>query len=104
MEHDNVYYINIKPYSFSMPFVEMADRYYRKKGLSIDKEDFIIKMDSYMKKYNYPVVEKSVVETHVDNIISKKIITHLEEFFKRTKNNTTRKKMNSSKHGTRRRR
>jgi len=102
MEHDNVYYINIKPYSFSMPFVEMADRYYRKKGLSIDKEDFIIKMDSYMKKYNYPVVEKSVVETDVDIIVSKKIITHLEAFFKQTRKNTTRKKTGGSKSGTRR--
>ncbi len=104
MEHDNVYYINIKPYAFSMPFEEMADRYYRKNGLSIDKDDFIMKIVSHMKKYNYPVVEKSVVETHVDNIISKKIITHLEEFFKRTKKNTTRKKTAGSTRGTRRKR
>ena len=97
MEHDNVYYINIKPYTFSMPFEEMADRYYCKRNLSMDKEDFIRKIVSNMKKYNYPVVKKSVVETDVDNIISKKIITHLEEFFKRTKKNTTRKKTNRSK-------
>ena len=104
MEHDNVYYINIKPYAFGMPFEEMADRYYRKKELSIDKEDFVRGIVADMKRYNYPVVEKSVIETDIDNIISKKIITHLEEFFKRSKKNTTRKKMGGSKHGTRRKR
>jgi len=104
MEHDNVYYINVKPYTFSMPFEEMADRYYHKKDLSIDKEDFIRKIVSDMKRYNYPVVKKSPVETDVDNIVSKKIIIHLEEFFKRTKNNTTRKKTSRLKSGTRRKR
>jgi hypothetical protein len=104
MEHNNVYYINIKPYTFSMPFDKMADRYHQKKNLSVNKEDFIKEMVSYMEKYNYPVVEKSTIETDVDNIVSKKIITHLEDFFKRTKKKTTRKKMSVSKHGTRRNR
>ena len=85
MEHDNVYYINVKPYTFSMPFEEMADRYYHKKELSIDKEDFIRKIVSNMKRYNYPVVKKSPVETDVDNIVSKKIIFILKNFLNELK-------------------
>ena len=104
MEHDNVYYINIKPYSFSMPFDEMADRYHQKKGLSVSNEEFVRTMVSYMEKYNYPIVKKSLVESEVDDIVSKKIITHLEDFFNRTKKNTTRRKTSASKHGTRRKR
>ena len=104
MEHNNVYYINIKPYTFSMPSDEMAERYYQKKNLPVNKEDFIKEIVSYMEKYNYPVAEKSKVETEVDRIVSKKIITHLEDFFKRTKKKTTRKKTSVSKHGTRRKR
>ena len=104
MEHDNVYYINIKPYSFSMPFDEMADRYHQKKGLSVSNEEFVRTMVSYMERYNYPIVKKSLVESEVDDIVSKKIITHLEDFFNRTKKNTTRRKTIASKYGTRRKR
>ena len=87
-----------------MPFDKMAERYHRNKNLTVNKEDFIKEMVSYMEKYNYPVVEKSKVETDVDRIVSRKIITHLEDFFKRTKKKTTRKKTSVSKHGTRRKR
>ena len=76
MEHDNVYYINLKPYEYSIPFEEMALRYYTKINNKIDKDKFIEFAVNYMKK-NYNYEPKSNDEHNVDKIISKKILTHL---------------------------
>lgn len=95
MEDDNVFYINVKPYTYSFPFEEMAERYYNKypEKINIDKKIFIDKITKYMKLYNYIVTEKSKVETDVDMVIGKKIISHLEIFFKdNIKKKTTKKK------------
>ena len=58
MEHDNVYYINLKPYEYSIPFEEMALRYYTKINNKIDKDKFIEFAVNYMKK-NYKYEPKS---------------------------------------------
>jgi len=94
MEQSNVYYINIKPYTFSMPYRDMAKRYYDKFKSVIDmvEKDFIDTIEIYMKKYNYTVIIKNDVEIDVDKVISKQIMVHLETFFKRSKKNHTIKK------------
>jgi hypothetical protein len=90
MEHPNVFYINVKPYVYNMPFREMAERYYdstntgTNTGTNIiveDKEDFITTIEKFMKRYNYTTVPKEDIEQDVDKIISKTILLHLEEFF-----------------------
>jgi len=86
MEHDNVYYINLKPYEHSISFEEMALRYYNKFNNNfnkIDNDDFVDFAVKYMKS-NYKYNSKSDNEQQIDNIISKKILTHLKEFFKDT--------------------
>ena len=45
-----------------------------------------------MKQYNYHVKHKSQDETDLDKIVSKKIVIHLEEFFKKDKKQNTRKR------------
>ena len=45
-----------------------------------------------MNEYNFTVIDKGEKEKKVDEIISKKIILHLEEFF--NNNNKTRRKRN----------
>ena len=42
MENDNVYYINVKPYHFSMPYSDMAIRYYEEFNPDMDYLDFIL--------------------------------------------------------------
>ena len=37
MEHDNVFYINVKPYTYNIEFKDMAERYYNKIGINMDK-------------------------------------------------------------------
>ena len=94
MNMDNVYYINVKPYIYSMPYEEMAEKYYKhyKDNIKVKKEEFINYIINFMKQYNYPVKHKSQDETDLDKIVSKKIVIHLEEFFKKDKKQNTRKR------------
>jgi hypothetical protein len=104
MNMENVYYINVKPYFYSMPFEEMAEKYYNHKNDAIKndaikndtikakKEEFIEFIVNYMNKYNYSIKIKDKDESELDKIISKKIVIHLEEFFKKNKKQNTRKR------------
>ena len=102
MDKENVYYINIKPYRYSMPFAEMAARYYdlvlskENNGKIILKQNFIDSIVEYMKQYNYMVVKKSIDEENVDKAVSKKLLENLADFLKPTKpaKTNTRKQRN----------
>ena len=98
MDKENVYYINIKPYRYSLPFEEMAERYYdlvisnySYDGPAIGKQNFIKKIVDYMKQYNYMIVNKSLDEENVDKAVSKKLLSNLDEFLKRHRPMNTRK-------------
>ena len=95
MDKENVYYINIKPYRVSIPFEEMATRYYDavlSKIPTIKKPDFVARIVSFMKQYNYMVLPKSLEEKNVDTIVSKKLLSNLEDFLKNERTPNTRKK------------
>jgi hypothetical protein len=97
MQEDNVYYINVKPYVFTMPFEEMAERYYDKYMPSAtadsvsSKKDFINNIVQTMKVYNFIVRPKSAVEQNADKVVSKQLLIHLENFFKKGRSKNTRK-------------
>jgi hypothetical protein len=95
MDKDNVYYINIKPYRVSIPFEEMATRYYDavlRHHSAVLKTDFIAHIVAFMKQFNYMVVKKSEEEEKVDRIVSKQLLANLEEFLKNERSPNTRKK------------
>ena len=93
MEQDNVYYINVKPYTYNLPFEEMADRYFYKflSSMNVVKEDFTKNIVTNMKKYNFIVKSKSDLEQNADKIVSKQLLIHLENFFKKGRSKNTRK-------------
>ena len=94
MEQDNVYYINVKPYIFTMPFEEMAARYfdkYLKKSEPKNKIDFISAIVLSMNTYNFTVRPKSDLEQNADKVVSKQLMIHLEIFFKKGRTKNTRK-------------
>jgi hypothetical protein len=108
MEHENVYYINVKPFWYSLPFSVMSERYYDLKEADLvgagSKADFVKKMNEYTSMYKFSVMEKSDAEKKVDEIVGEKIMSHLEEFFaeKPVVNpypKTIRKKVKRSKKG-----
>lgn len=93
MDKENVYYINIKPYRVSVPFEEMAARYYDAvNNISIGKTDFVNRIVAFMKQYNYMVLPKSAEEEKVDMIVSKKLLFNLEDFLKNERTLQTRKR------------
>lgn len=99
MNKQNVFYINIKPYRCSLSFDEMATRYYNKEigkflSSSINKDSFIKTITNYMKRYNYMVLKKSEIEEKTDKIVSKKLLSYLEEFLQSKKIVMTKKKGN----------
>lgn len=106
MEQDNIYYINVKPYVFTMKFEEMAERYFDK-YLQISeagkKEEFIRFIVQNMKSYNFIVRPKSDIEHKTDKVISKQLLIHLENFFKKGRVKNTRKYKNKVKHKSTRR-
>lgn len=102
MNHDNVYYINVKPYFYSLPYKTMAERYYDSHQIkNTTKEDFIKAIVTNMSKYNFTVIPKNDLELEVDKVISKQIIFHLEKFFKKGRSQNTRKKRNLKIQNTR---
>ena len=91
MEHDRVYYINVKPYHYSMPYEAMAETYWQRYPVEdLDEAAFKKKVIAYMRRFNYTVTDKSDTEQQVDEIVSKKILTYLETFFKKTPSPTLR--------------
>jgi len=88
MTHENVYYIHVKPYVHDLSFEEMIARFKSseigKKILSTDelKEEFIPIIMKHFKRYAYNCIKKNEDEYEVDKIITKKIMIHLQTFFK----------------------
>tara|TARA_B100000902_G_scaffold2500_1_gene3166 strand:- start:2607 stop:3404 length:798 start_codon:yes stop_codon:yes gene_type:complete len=83
MKHERVFYINVKPYVYSIPFKTMAERYYDNSIIEENKEEFVSTIEKCMNRYGYKTISKDELEQDVDMVISKKIMLHLEDFFNR---------------------
>jgi hypothetical protein len=95
MISDNVYYINVKPYVYSLPFETVIERLLNSKILHNeikDKHIFKIFLLESMNKYKNKFHVKSNDEYNIDKILSKKILEHLHTFFKTQYPDTTIKK------------
>lgn len=102
MEDNNVYYINVKPYTHSMRFEVMANRFYDNTHIDMKKSDFVKQTVDFMNRYSYTVTPKSKMEQDVDQVITKQIMFHLEDFFKQgsSKMTQTLKKRSNRKRRT----
>ena len=88
MEHGQVYYINVKPYVHQLSVQMLIDRFIQSPVLrstirSVD--DFGQGIAKLMHRFQSVYVPKDPMEQEIDTIISKKIMKHLNEFFKGTK-------------------
>ena len=103
MKHSNVFYINVKPYTYSYAFNDMAEMYYNKYSSKLMQSEDLTKfkkhIHGFMSDYNYDVITKEEKEMKVDKVISKKLLHHLKKFLatsvktkkKRKKKNITQK-------------
>ena len=105
MANDNVYYINIKPYFYTLPFHEMIDRFIQsdigqKFCSDSDQPTFHKKMMENIKQYHFMVVPKNKQEYDIDKILGKHIIHHLQKFFNQSSKNRTIKNRNTKHNKT----
>uniref|UniRef100_A0A6C0D6U0 Uncharacterized protein n=1 Tax=viral metagenome TaxID=1070528 RepID=A0A6C0D6U0_9ZZZZ len=101
MVNDNIYYINIKPYTHCIPFDEICKRFLESNSLLSKKEnndDFKDFINKQIKMYNFSVIQKTKQDYEIDKILSKKIMIHLEDFF--NKNNYSNKNKTCKKYHT----
>ena len=74
----NVYYIHVKPYHYSEPYVRLATMYYNKNPIDyLNKKEFVYGITKIMKRYKYKVRPKSNDEVKLDKIVGKHMLTHL---------------------------
>ena len=106
MTNKNVYYINLKPYTYDLDFNEMITRFLNSNILDINNATYCRKIIlTFMKSYHHIYVTKKKETQIIDKIISKKILQHLYIFFKinpiypntsKTKRNNFRQKLNKT--------
>lgn len=103
MTHDNIYYINIKPYYYDLKFEYMIKKLGEsdigKKIIDNDSEFYNLMME-HIKLFKYQVLEKDDKEYEVDKVLGKHIITHLHAFFNRSIKNRTIKNRGNRRNKT----
>ena len=119
MIHDNIYYINLKPYYHDVSFDDMLDIFKKSdidaRGYILDDEEeasfigrpgvlaeeasFIGRLTTFdkimhteFKRFKYTCLEKSQAEYEIDVILGKQIMTHLHDFFNKSHKSKTRKR------------
>jgi hypothetical protein len=92
MNSNIIYYINVKSYTYDLPFNEMITRMFNA-NILIVLDTFYCKefMLSFMKTYNYIYISKSIEAQNNDKIVSQKILYHLRIFFKMKNDNNDNK-------------
>ena len=88
MVHDSVYYINVKPYTYMLPEEEIIKRFINSRHNALERVDNE-RLFRELKRYSYS--EKDASEFIIDNIISKQIMIHLQEFLNKSKTRTKSK-------------
>jgi hypothetical protein len=103
MTHDNIYYINIKPYYYDLQFEYMIKKFMEsdigKKIIGNDTE-FENLMMEHINLFKYEVLEKDEKEYEVDKVLGKHIISHLQAFFNRSSKTRTIKNRGNRRNKT----
>jgi hypothetical protein len=85
MEDERVFYINAKPYTYTLPFDEMVIRYYRRFNPPLTEAVFVKRVTDFMKRYRFEVKSKDADEQRVDEIVSLRLFQYLKEFCEPTR-------------------
>lgn len=109
MDNEQVYYIHMKPYHYSIEYRELTETYYNKFHKKRDlgeRVEFIDRMVANMKQYGFQKFHTEKDELAVDDVIGKQIINCLHDFFGEQKETRKQKikiktKNNSSNKHTR---
>jgi hypothetical protein len=103
MANENIYYINLKPYYYDLQFNYMIKKFSEsqigKKIIGTD-DYFEEKLLEQIKLYKYDCIDKDEKEYEIDKIVGKHIISHLQEFFNKSKKNKTFKNRGNRRNKT----
>lgn len=92
MDNENIYYINVKAYKHDLSFAEIIRRLIRSNIITIlDEKEFKEEISKKLIRYHYTPRYKTDDEQDIDNIISKRIIFYLKDFFGDTNKKKTKK-------------
>ena len=102
MEDDKVYYINVKPYKYQMRIENMINRFLHSPLANKihNTHHFTDAIIHDFKQYKYRVNEKTQKEQDIDEIIGKRMLQHLKQFFYEKTNHTFKKKKRTTKRKT----
>jgi len=99
MNNNNIYYINIKPYTYDLSFETIISRFTNSSLMDFDelslinnnKNEFKEYAISFMENYQYLLKKKNIEEYNIDINLSTKILEHLNVFFSMPFKKNTRK-------------
>jgi hypothetical protein len=99
MNNNNIYYINIKPYTYDLSFETIISRFINSPLINDDqltsikdnKKEFKEYSISFMENYQYLYKKKTAEEFNIDKNLSNKILEHLQLFFNMPFKMNTRK-------------
>jgi hypothetical protein len=81
MDHENVYYIHVKPYVYSLSLNELFSRFLNSSIIRFDKTLFVNYLNSiFLKNINYQHKRKDHDEKVIDVIASKQMLKLIREF------------------------
>jgi len=105
MVDDKVYYINVKPYKHQLSIERMVNTFLKSRlGSNVhNNADFIKSIHAEFNKYKYKITNKTPQEQEIDEIIGKRMLQHLKQFFYEKNNKTFKNKKRDSKDKTRKR-
>ena len=102
MEHDNVYYIHIKPYVCTIPYQSISNRL--NDSVMLDKlspegkDELLRSIEKLSRSYPADNVIRDADEVTVDAIVGKRVLHHIQEFFKMYGNRFTRRRSQVRSH------
>ena len=91
MNANNVYYINVRPYIYDLPYDTLLNRYLMANS-ALRSGLFIIKCAAYFNKYNHMYIPKKEAEYMLDVDDTRKLMKHLKRFFNQSKTQRSRKR------------
>lgn len=105
MEHNNVNYIYVQPYTYNLPYNQIVEKYFKAnkelfEQFNKTENDFINYMTE-LTSHDSEYLDKTKVEKNIDLLISKKIEKNIKKFLAE-KSKYTRKQRKQTKNRTRR--
>jgi len=101
MDTSNVFYINIPPYTVSIPIDTMSERFYKHNKQTIpNKPAFVTFIESFVNRYELSSIEKSPSAKYKDAANGKELLTDLQIFLPTKPKPLTKKARSRRKNNT----